>query len=643
MARWIGPALGALAGAVLASSAVVRAAELPPALDPADETTWRAAFIALDGGTAPGELLDGTVETVTDATLARVLEWRQLIDAGRFPEIAAFLADHPSWPERTTLRLNAERTLPEDATPEALAAFFDAHPPLTVLAAARYEEALTALDRTEDAERFLSQAWRRLPLTEDQLAVFVAYRPSLTVEDHIARFGRLISVGRIDEARHLLAYLPDGYDRVMDARLSLINDRATVNADVQAVPAALVDDPGLTFDRLRWRAGRGLLTGAIDLLNRQPDDEEIDRWWDQRRDIARSLVNLSNYQEGYRIAAGNRQTEGLARYQAELLSGWTALEHLGDAAAARDHFAAMREIAATPIGRATAAYWLARAETQLANHADAQALLDAAAAEPTTFYGQLAATAGGQATALADPPLDDAAAADFAENETARIVRQLHQIDQIALSDRLFFALLREVDSPTGYTLAARLALALDRPANAVAASDAAAAMGQAIAVSGWPTIDLPDGTPDPSVTLAVIRQESAFDPAAISTADARGLMQVLPSTAEEVADSLGLPFDADRLTEDPAYNIRLGATYMMRLMERYDGALVLAAAAYNAGASRVEAWMALNGDPRRPEVDLALWVESIPFNETRNYVQRIVEGEAVYRRLLSPPTENPG
>ncbi|HET9068681.1 MAG TPA: lytic transglycosylase domain-containing protein, partial [Amaricoccus sp.] len=113
---------------------------------------------------------------------------------------------------------------------------------------------------------------------------------------------------------------------------------------------------------------------------------------------------------------------------------------------------------------------------------------------------------------------------------------------------------------------------------------------------------------------------------------------QLMPATARGMADAVGIEYSTDRLTE-PLYNARLGTEYLARMLARYDGSYILATAAYNAGPGRVDQWLDTIGDPRTGAVDPVVWIESIPFTETRNYVMRVLESLHVYRaRLLGRP-----
>ena len=629
-------AAGIIATALAAPSAV---AQMPQPLNAIDESAYRAAFLALETGTDVADALAGASAVVSDRRLLSVLEWLRLQEEGSFSDIARFLADHPSWPERTQLRLRAERSIPENLDPQAVAAFFDDHPPLTVVAAARYEETLRQLGRDGDAQSFIDAAWPRLPLTTEQIELFVAHLPTLDTDNHAARLSALITAGRYNEARAVLPYLDPGYEALLEARRALIERLPDVNERVGAVPEALSGDPGLILDRTRWRRRAGLLDGAMSMLEAQPTGANGSGWWSERRTIARTLLSRGEPGRAYTVASGHQQTDGLPRYQAEFLSGWIALRQLGDADAALGHFNDVWDNSVTPIGRATGAYWIARCYAELGESGAAQDWYAEAASRPTTYYGQLAAEAIGVTARPSDPPVDAADVSAFSEADLPSIVRHLDQIGESGLRDSFFEVLLSNTDTPAGFALAARMAQSLGLRWGMVEAAEEASRDGVELGVSGYPVLGgAVEQSRDPALTLSIIRQESSFRPGAVSRAGAMGMMQLVPATARSMANRLGLAYEQAMLLADPDYNIRLGTTYLEALRGDYRDSVILAAAAYNAGPSRADAWITRLGDPRGG-VDPVDWVERIPFNETRNYVQRVIEAHHVYTALLSEDT----
>jgi soluble lytic murein transglycosylase len=156
-----------------------------------------------------------------------------------------------------------------------------------------------------------------------------------------------------------------------------------------------------------------------------------------------------------------------------------------------------------------------------------------------------------------------------------------------------------------------------------------------AFPTNGIPEFRMVGPNVDKSVVFAIARQESAFNPRAVSSANALGLMQVLPGTGKQIAKKFGFAFDRNKMLSDPSYNAQMGAAELGDVLESYRGSYILSFVAYNAGRGRVKQWIERFGDPRDPNVDPIDWVERIPFSETRNYVQRVLENMQVYRAQL--------
>jgi soluble lytic murein transglycosylase len=313
-----------------------------------------------------------------------------------------------------------------------------------------------------------------------------------------------------------------------------------------------------------------------------------------------------------------------------------ALRKLDRPQAALDHFMTFYEEVGYPISRARGAYWAGRAAEALGKPEDASIWYDLAADHGNTFYGQLGADKLGVAPRLAPVPEPSQADIDaFAGDELVTLVQQLAEIDARGLVRRFLLQIGENAQSPEMLHLTAQFALVLGRPDLAVAVAKDGVRRGTVLVYAGYPLIDLPPQSRiDPALALAVIRQESSFDPGAVSPAGARGLMQLMPATAAGVAGDLGIAHSQAMLTSDPDHNMRLGTAYLSELLGDQGGSYVRAIAAYNAGPSRIYRWVELYGDPAAPGADVVDWIEQIPYSETRNYVQRVLEALIVYRVL---------
>jgi soluble lytic murein transglycosylase len=576
-----------------------------------------------------------------DPQLHKILYWLELAGpaAKDFSAITSFVERNPGWPRLDDLRRRAEEVINSEVSDQAVLAWFGRHEPVTAQGAIRFAEALIAAGNVGDGERRLRRAWVLGTFTaRNERAFLRRHRNRLRAEDHVARLDRLLWDGHTRSATRMLRRVDKPLRALAKARMALMRREPGVDGAVARVPANLVDDPGLVYERLRWRRRKGMYETALEMLARGPEQPpRPERWWIERAYLAREALVRDDTSVAYRIASDHGQAPGASFAEAEWLAGWIALRFLGKTDVARVHFERMYEAVGYPISRARGAYWAGRAAEAAADLAAASKWYEAAATRPTTYYGQLAAAWLGTAKAPTLPEAPTIAAEQvtaFGERELVRAVRRLAEIGE----DRLVRTFVRRLnaiaETPAERLMIAHLAEDTERTDLAVYTARRASLAGVSLIDPGYPTLELPKGQdPDPALVYAVIRQESGFDPAAISGAGAHGLMQLMPATARTVSRRLRTKYSKRKLIADPDYNVSLGRAYLASLIDEFDGSHILALAAYNAGPRRVRRWIRDYGNPR--DVDPIDWIESIPIAETRNYVQRVLEGLYVYRLRL--------
>lgn len=375
---------------------------------------------------------------------------------------------------------------------------------------------------------------------------------------------------------------------------------------------------------------------------RPPENIRPAQWWVERNVLARRALRNGAVASAYRIAATHGFTEGAPLADAEFLAGWIALRFLKDPARAAGHFARLEAAVGMPISLARAAYWRGRATEAGGDAAAAKAQYQRAARHLTTYYGQLAAERIGLSTApdwVVMPAVVPTAAEAQAFNtsEPAVAAELLAAIGEGRMARQFVARLVTDAKTPAGHALAAGLAQRLGQPQLAVVAGKRAGYAGTHLPAYAFPLQLVPaEGEPEAALINAIIRQESMFDATAVSQAGARGLMQLMPATARQVARQLSESHTDQRLIADPGYNVALGSRYLADQIRGFNGSYILAVAAYNAGPGRSRQWVQDYGDPRDGGIDAVDWVESIPFNETRNYVQRVIENLQVYRWRLA-------
>ena len=578
-----------------------------------------------------------------DPALEAVMTWLSLKDNSRratFDEVETFLDRNPGWPEERILVERAEHLMPEDLPLGRQIAWFAKHPPRTADGELRRLAALAASAEPGTLVQAVRETWRRIEIgRRDERAFLKAYGQHLRERDHIERLDRMLWLGRTGAARRTMKFVPEGWKRLADARLRLRYRKAGVDAAIKRIPQELRGDPGLHYERLRWRRKAGLRSSAREMLFDAPPSDQFKRlWWRERSWHVREAIETGELDDAYLLAASHIQRSGGPFAEAEWLAGWIALRFLDRPQDALRHFGQLHANVSTPISSGRAAYWAGRASEALGDSAGARTWYERGARFQTTFYGQLAAARiGVDRIELPSPPRPgpDARAA-FDGDGRVRAAGALLRLRLDDLSRPFLRHLARASEDIDRSALIADLAGRNGQTDTAVFAARRAALARMILPALGYPTVGPFAGPgPEPALVHAIIRQESSFETTAVSRVGARGLMQLMPATAKETARGLGRTYRRDALLTDPDYNIALGRAYLQRLITRFDGHYVLAIAAYNAGPGRVVRWIREHGHPKDPGVDVIDWIERIPFAETRNYVQRVLEALHVYRRRL--------
>lgn len=579
-----------------------------------------------------------------------IVEWHRLRDGkGSFADYCAFLSRRPDWPGLPYLAKVGERSIDAGADPAAVVAYFEASPPQT---GAGIRAAITAhLARGEegDAEALAVLAWRSMALSGDDEAALLALYPSLLAGHHAARMNMALWRGLDGEAGRLLPRLSPGQQALAQARIGLRDQVDGVDKLIAAVPPALAGDPGLAWDRYVWRKRKGRDADALALLVERSTSAEAlgqpDRWSPERRWLARDLMRAGQGRTAYQVASRHFLSPDASDYaDLEWLSGYIALRLLDDPATALDHFTRFRMAVDTPISLGRAGYWEGRALEAMGAKVDAQAAYEFGAEFQTSFYGLLAAERAGlpmDPALLGTEVFPDWRQAAWQSSPVMQAALLLLRAGERDLAERFMRHLCESLDA-TAIGQMADMALELEEPHIALSLAKFAADRGIVLNRAYYPISPLSRAKLPVPVELAmsIARRESEFDPVVISPAGARGLMQLMPGTAQDMAKVLGLDYELGRLTSDPDYNAQLGSAYLAKLTGEFGRNWMLVAAGYNAGPTRPRRWISEYGDPRDEGVDPVDWIESIPFEETRNYIMRVTESIPVYRARLHGKVE---
>lgn len=557
-----------------------------------------------------------------------------------FETIAKFITNHPDFPAMNRLREVAEKAMPGIMPDKELLDWFSKNPPVTTFGMKMYAGVLIRNGQTQWAHKEINDWWRKVDLTpNDQSKGYMAFATYLDKSAHEGRLRRLIYRGQYTNARAVAEALGGDYMALTEARIALRSGKPNLDTYLARVPMGLQNDEGLLFDRLEMRRRADNDAGAIEILNRQPDYSKMydpDGWGKERGILARRLYEEQKYGLAYEVAANHKIKSGSGFASNEWMAGWLALEYLNKPWESFEHFERLYHNVETPISKSRAAYWAGLASERLGHPEIAQKWYDVAAKHSTTFYGQLASEKLGHPDKIINVSVVPSA---LQNGSLAQAATWLKANGHKAEAGMFLTKMIEYSKTPQDFSAVAEVADDLSmRNYGIKAAQECEKKTGTAMVGYAFPKIEKYMGDSDVEWALvhALVRQESRYDTEAVSGAGARGLMQLMPGTAQEVAKKAGISHDTKWLTSKPAHNIALGTRYLHKLLDKYSGNYAMALAAYNAGPSRVDRWIGEFGDPRDEKVDLVNWIEMIPIYETRNYVQRVLEGVYVYRQTLS-------
>lgn len=558
-----------------------------------------------------------------------------------YDTISKFIENHPDFPAMNRLREEAEKAMPSGLSDKDAIAWFTANPPQMTFGMKMYANAISGLQNDPvKAREEINAWWKKANLTPvDQSKGFMTFATLLDKKSHEERLRRLITKGQYTNARSMAESLGSGYVALTEARISLQTGKGNVNGYLNRVPQNLQKDEGLLFDRLRYRRKMDNNEGAIEILNMSPGSDDMvdpEEWGKERSIMARRLFEERKYQQAYRLSANHKIKNGPGFAGNEWMAGWLAMEYLKNPWEGFEHFERLYHTVETPISKSRAAYWAGLASERLGHSEIAAKWYSAGAKYPTTFYGQLSYEKLGQKDRIVS---NNVAASNFKNGALAGAAKWLKTNGYKAEAGLFINKMIEEAKTPADFAAVAEVANSIGMKNLAIkAAQESEKKTGTALVGYSFPKVEKYMGNTDVEWALvhALIRQESRYDEGAVSSAGARGLMQLMPGTAKEMAKKAGVSHQTDWLTQKPAHNVALGTRYLQTVLNRYDGNYAMALAAYNAGPGRVNKWIQEFGDPRDPKVDLVNWIEMIPIYETRNYVQRVLEGLYVYRQTLA-------
>jgi len=573
---------------------------------------------------------------------ADIVEWHRLrAGRGSYDDVVTFLKRRPDWPGEAYLRRQSEKVV-LDTEANTILSFFTQNAPQTPLGVLAYASAMRSLRKPFKAN--IISAWRTMRMNASNQALFLSSYADLLKPHHEARLSNMLWDSHSEDAHRMLDLVDDGQRASAIARLSLQNLDDNVNRLINKVPPALGGDAGLQYDRFVWRTRKGNWTDAKALLHDQSTSAYAlgrpHKWSNLRRALARDEMREGDPKLAYQLASRHYLKKGAAYADLEWLSGYIALKKLNDPATALGHFLRFDEATLTLISKSRAGYWIGRAYDALDDPAQADQAYTSASQYQTSFYGLLAAERAGlpfDVDLSGSRAVADWRGSTLEQEPLFQAGILLQASGELDLAERFWTHLAERLDGDQATQLG-QAAIDMRQPHLAVMIGKRVAQRAITLtepyyALHPVAKRSLPMAA---EMVLAIARRESEFDPKVRSSVGARGLMQIMPTTAQEVAGKLGRKDEHStaRLTHDPEYNADLGAAFLSTLAGRFGGNVVMMSAAYNAGPTRPVRWAEQYGDPRS-HTDVVDWIEHIPFRETRSYVMRVTESLPIYRARL--------
>ncbi len=587
--------------------------------------------------------------------------WKQLLSEPSKPtEMIQFIQNHPDWPRKTNLIEILEKSLngTEDGT--MLLTWFEKNPPLTTEGAISYIKILLKAGKTEEAHALVRKTWREKDFSKSMSSEFRnSYASIIQNEDDQARVNRLLYKEDISASQDMLTWLDQSQQDLVKTRLELIQEKPTASEKLSNTLTFVKDDKALLFNQIKWHRRQRNDQTAIDLIaeasiEHNPEEAQFpDEWWVERNILGRRMIEAKRFSEALKVMQGHKLTRGESFANAEWLIGWLQLRFLNQPNEAFSRFQNLYNNVSSPISKARAAFWAAEAAKTMGQTEEAREWYKWASSHSATYYGQLSISRlnsmGLQSVKFKflQPLLVSAEIKKTFENrELVKVVKLLPKTERDEFVASFFIKLGEIIDDPAEQQLLVELAHKLGSSYAAVQTAKKVSRTQISMTPVAYPLLSANLRNMIQKISQsnsflahfahAIIRQESRFDPKALSPAGAQGLMQLMPATAEQEVKKLRDVKGTKSLLKGSLYtvekNVCLGVSHIKHLLQEFNGSLVLTIAAYNAGKKAVREWIELFGDPTDPKIDIIDWIELIPYAETRNYVQRVMENFIVYQ-----------
>ncbi len=589
------------------------------------------------------------IDKIKDSNAKKIIKWRWLISRDGIAseqKLKEFYKLNKNWPRIRNVKKKIESKMNINNLEQGLLWFQD-NPPVTGLGKIKLAEILLKNNFNKEAEWLFRNTWTDYNFNySEEKYILKNYGKYITKNNHANRLERLIWYKSWGSARRQLKRVDKDIMLLSKAKILLSRRKGNVDNAIAKIPKNLRNDETLVFERIKWRRRAKLEKKSLELLMSYKGNYSMPKaWWREVNYHTRKQISYGNYNNAISILKNFSQGSSDYSSEASWLIGWLSLTFQKNPEVAYEYFKIMFNKVKTPISKARASFWAGKSAKTIGDLDSANIWFNRSGAFPATFYGQLAIKELNKDLYM--PVIKvNYSKEDFEKYKSLELVRcliLLKKANNYKLAKIFAMHLVDLAKTKKEIQMLAALLKEIELMSLSIFAGKRSIYKNIYIPSLNFP---LPDNMLMKDIernsviplaeTLAITRQESAFNPKAISRAGARGLMQVMPRTARLTAKKINYKYNRNNLTKKPAYNVIIGSSYFKEMLKKFEGSYILSLAAYNAGPNRVSRWLKTNGDPRKGEIDAVTWIELIPISETRNYVQRVIEGIYMYRVLLS-------
>ncbi len=563
-----------------------------------------------------------------------------------FKELTHFIKQHPHWPQQELLKRRVEESDFKNAKNSEVLTWFKLNPPQTIIGKKKY---LSLLSNGPLKNQYIKQIWLEANFSKTEETNF-AKTYNLTASDYLKRIEYMLFNNNLEQATRLLSLIPVKSRSLYQTSIGLQQGKTVALIQYQKLDQNSKNNLLLLFSLARYYEGKkdeNNLIHTLRISSKQAETNQ-DFFWTMKAMLIRDLIIHKDYKTAYLFASSHGTTMAKKSCEAEWLAGWIALRFLDNPKLAVTHFTKMYNVVKLPISLARGSYWLGRSYEKLNDPINTKTWYETAAKYYIGFYGQLASCKlnNCQVKIPADPKITQHDLELFSNNAIVKAALALYKTKYNHLVQDFLFQAIDNSKHLGEVALITRMGFKMNHYHLSVEAAKHATYKDMLIIHSNYPILKSVYKEHDvaPSLVMALIRQESVFNHRAVSSAGAMGLMQLMPHVAKETASLIKVKYHKNKLLDDPHFNTRLGINHLDKLLKKYDNSYILTIAAYNAGDKAVRQWIDNNGDPRlmKNTDQIVDWMEKISFYETRNYVQRVLEGKSIYYLLMNNKTKLP-